>query len=382
MYGIAFHILDLKREKLLKGEWISLFFLTPIRALQKPPKEKYYIVEVDCDRPEEGRAVATFLDPDIVLWVSASRTHTVNFDRLILEKKFGSVEEAVAYEFGYLLEYCKRLVVVNGDNPYILEQLKRSRASVVKVEKKAWLEDYSLYDGRTEFVLKGKKYILPFLLPEETFYAIAMCMELLDYLGVRKNMEYSNFVLPPGRSSVFKGLKETTIIDSTYNATPASVAAILSMFQKYKAYKKWIVFSDMVELGDEEKEEHERLAGLLSKTDAERILLMGPRMVKYTYPKLVSLRAKRGNPDHNGIASSSFDKLRTPRNDIIVERFLTPKEVLDYLEKNLQIGTTILFKGARFLEGVIEHLLLDKDDKVKLPRREEVWERRRKEWGL
>ncbi|MBU4098152.1 hypothetical protein KJ980_00720, partial [Patescibacteria group bacterium] len=43
MYGIAFHLLDLKREKLLKKEWISLFLLTPIRAFRKPPQEKYYV---------------------------------------------------------------------------------------------------------------------------------------------------------------------------------------------------------------------------------------------------------------------------------------------------------------------------------------------------
>lgn len=363
MYGIAFHILDLKRETLLKSEWIGLFFLTPIRAFRKPPREKFYVVEVDCDRPDEGRVVASFLAPDVVLWLSASRTHTVNFDRLILEKKFDSIEKAVAYEFGYLLEYCKSQAVINGDNPLILEQLKRTRANVVKIEKKVWLGDYLIHDGKTEFVIQGKKYIFPFLLPEETFYAIAMCAELLHYLKIQRGMDFANFLLPPGRSSVFQGVKGTIIIDSTYNATPASVAAILSMFQKYKAKEKWIVLSDMVELGDEEQEEHERLSELLSKVDAERILLMGPRMGKYTYPKL-----------------SQISKIKT--QNYILEKFLGPKEVLDYLEENLQGGETILFKGARFLEGVIEHLLQNKEDIDKLSRREDAWGNRRKEWGL
>lgn len=370
VYGIAFNILDLKRETLLKKEWISLFFLAPIRALRKVPQEKFYVVEVDCDRPNEGRTIASFLAPDVVLWLSASRTHTVNFDRQILEKKFGSVEEAVAYEFGYLLEYCTGQVVVNADNPLILKQLERSRANVAKIEKKEWLGDHLLHNGKTEFVMKGKQYAFTFLLPEEIFYAIAMCKELLHYLKIQQDMDFANFVLPPGRSSVFKGVRGTTIIDSTYNATPASVAAILSMFQKYKAKKKWIVLSDMVELGDEEKEEHERLAELLSKVDAERILLMGPRIGKYTYNRLVeSLKLKGESYKRNGI-------------DIIIEKFLIPREVLGYLEENLQGGETILFKGARFLEGVIGHLLQDKEDIDRLPRREKVWENRRKEWGL
>lgn len=370
MYGIAFHLLDLPRKTFLKREWIGLFFLTPIRAFKKPLRAKFYVVEVDCDRPGEGEVIASFLKPDIVLWLSVSRTHTVNFDRLISEKKFVDIEEAVAYEFGYLLENCKQKAWVNGDNKFILKQLHRSTANVVRIEEKEWLRGYCLENGKTEFVMQGKKYTFSFLLPKETFYTIAMCMELMRFLKIHPDTAFSNFVLPPGRSSLFKGVKGTTIIDSTYNATPASVAAILSMFQKYQAKKKWIVLSDMIELGEEEKEEHEKLVELLSKADAERIVLMGPRMGKYTYDKLVeSLKLKVESYKRKGV-------------DIIIKRFLEPREVLDYLGENLQGGETILFKGARFLEGVIEHLLQNKEDIARLPRREEVWERRRKEWGL
>lgn len=358
VFGIAFHLLDLKRETLLKNEWIGLFLLAPIRVFSRPPQEKFYVVEVDCDRPEEGRVIAKFLEPDIVSWLSVSMTHTVNFDRLL--PSFNNVERAVAYEFGYLLEYCKRIAIVNGDNPFISEQIKRSKASVIRIEKREWLEDYNLHNGKTEFVLRGTKYAFSYLLPEETFYALAMCKELLNYLQIRIDTKFTDFLLPPGRSSLLQGTRGTMLIDSTYNATPASVAAILSMFGKYKVKNKWIVLSDMVELGNEEREEHERLADLLNKTGAERVLLMGPRVVKYTYNKLTG----------------------DSRNDIIIEKFLTPKEVLDYLQQNLQGGETILFKGARFLEGVIEHLLEDKKNIARLPRREEVWERRRKEWGL
>lgn len=363
VYGIAFNILDLNRETLLKKEWIGLFLLAPIRAFRKSPEEKLYVVEVDCDRPEEGRVIASFLRPDVVLWLSVSRTHTVNFDRLVVARKFKSIEEAVAYEFGNLLEYCKHHVIVNGDNALIIKQLQRTRASIFKIEKHEWFNGYNLQNGKTEFLLKGRKYIFPYLLPEETFYAVIMCMEALRYLRIQPDNNFEQFVLPPGRSSVFQGMKGITIIDSTYNATPASVAAILSMFQRYKAKKKWIVFSDMVELGDEEKEEHEKLSELLSKADADRILLMGPRMEKYTYPRLLK------------------KKFETNSN-VKIEKFLGPREVLEYLQKNLEGGETILFKGARFLEGVIEHLLQNKKDIVKLARREEVWERRRREWGL
>ena len=86
---------------------------------------------------------------------------------------------------------------------------------------------------------------------------------------------------------------------------------------------------------------------------------MGPRVCKYTYPKL------------QGLVSG-----------VKIEKFETPKEALDYIEANILGGEVILFKGARFLEGVIEHLLADKNEVAKLCRREPIWQARRKEWGL
>jgi len=55
---------------------------------------------------------------------------------------------------------------------------------------------------------------------------------------------------------------------------------------------------------------------------------------------------------------------------------------LDYLKGNIEGGEIILFKGARFLEGVIENLLEDKGNVKYLARREKIWEIRRKKWGL
>jgi hypothetical protein len=67
---------------------------------------------------------------------------------------------------------------------------------------------------------------------------------------------------------------------------------------------------------------------------------------------------------------------------VIIEYFLSPKEVLNYLLKNIKGGETILFKGARFLEGVVEGLLLDKSESGYLARREKIWQMRRRKWGL
>lgn len=357
-YGIPFDILGLKRKKLTVDEWFYLFFAAPFAIFKKPHPEKLYIVEADCDRPYEGEFLGSMLKPEVTLWISSGRTHSVNFDKLVSEGKFAAVEEAIAYEFGNYLEYAKRLALVNEDSPLITKQLSRCRAKVIKISKKN-LKSYKVFKDSTEFQTSKNKYLIKQLLPEESFYAIEMTKALLDYLGKKTDLNFSNFKLPPARSSVFKGIKNITIIDSCYNAYYDSMKAILNLFNKYPAKIKWVVLGDMIEQGKVEKEEHEKLADEIVKLRLERIVLLGPRLSKYTYPRL-----------------------KIAIGDISIARFENPKEILDHLIANIKGGETILFKGARFLEGVIENLLADKSDVKNLSRREKIWDIRRKKWGL
>lgn len=356
-YGIPFDILGLSRKNLTPDEWIYLFFLAPFKAFKSRPLEKLYIVEADCDRPGEGKFLASFLNPEITLWTSSSLTHSVNFDSLIKNKHFISPEEAIAWEFGYFLEYTKKLAIINGDNPLIQKQLKRTAISVESITKKD-LVSYKINENSTEFITEDKKYSINFLLPKDVFYSIRMTNLLTKILNLPFDRTFKNLVLPPGRNSVFKGVKNISIIDSTYNSTPDGVKNILEMFDVYPAENKWLVLGDMTELGEKEKEEHEKLASFINSMILSKVVLIGPRVSKYTYPKL---------------------------NIEIIEKtqkFTLPKDGMDYILKNINGGEIILFKGARFLEGIIEHLLLDKNDVSKLVRRELIWQNRRKDWGL
>lgn len=357
-YGIPFDILDLKRKKLTPDEWIFLFFLAPFRAFKSIPKEKLYIVEADCDRPGEGKFLASFLQPEITLWTNSSLTHSVNFDYLVKNNSFPTVEEAIAYEFGYFLEYTKKLAIVNDDSALIKKQLIRTNISITPVSRIS-LKSYKISENSTEFVTEQEKCSINFIVPKVLFYSIQMTNLLLKNLNLPFDLTFKNFVLPAGRNSVFKGIKNTTIMDSTYNATPDGVRVILEMFDKCSVRDKWLVLGDMIELGNKEQVEHEKLADLINSMKLKKIILIGPRVLKHTYPKIL----KKIQDDN-------------------IRAFEMPKDGLDYILGNIKGGEVILFKGARFLEGIIEHLLLDKNNSKKLVRREIAWQSRRKAWGL
>ncbi len=365
-YGIPFDILGLTRKTLLPSEWMTLFLLAPLKVFSNVPKEKIYVVEADCDRPGEGKFLSNLLKPEVTIWLSSSRTHSMNFDNLVeqgkprtilVRGKFPNVEQAISNEYGYFLEATNSLAIYNADSELIKKQLPRTKARQIEISSKN-LEYYEVSREGTTFKIDNKAYKFKFLLPSAVSYSIATALRLTEYLKLPIDNTFREFENPPGRSSIFEGIRGTTIIDSCYNANFSSASEIINMFNQIRADKKWAVIGDMLEQGKSEKEEHERLAQLIAQSNYDRVVLLGPRIIKYGY-SIIKKHYK--------------DK---------VLAFTSPKEVLDYLLSSLEGRETILFKGARFLEGVIENLLLNKEDAGKLSRREKIWETRRKQWGL
>jgi UDP-N-acetylmuramoyl-tripeptide--D-alanyl-D-alanine ligase len=194
--------------------------------------------------------------------------------------------------------------------------------------------------------------------------SVVSTAKVVEYLKEPLDPTFSKFYLPPGRSSVFKGQKGITIIDSTYNATFDGMRAMLDFFSRYSDallndQERWLVLGDMIEQGKSELEEHRLLADMVIKADPKRVILVGPRLTTITYPILLK----------------KYGRER-------VVSYMMPGEALSYLEKELKGGELVLFKGARYLEGAVEKLLHDPGDAAKLCRREDIWIRRRKQWGV
>ncbi len=359
-YGIPFNILGMERETLSKWEWPILFLQAPLQAFSPSPIQKIYIAEVDTDRPGEGKFLGSLLRPHITCWLSSSRTHSANFDVCVNQGWCKTVEAAIATDYGYLPEYTREAVYYNADNPLMKEQIHRTKAAIHEIKLNTSIFKYTIFKDKTDFTIGSETYTFNYLLPRELYYGLQMIVDVVKTLGLPIDPNFSKLRLPPGRNSLFEGIKDTTIIDSTYNANLSSMQAILSLFEQYPAHQKWLVLGGILELGSSEQVEHEKFADLIPPIQPKRVILLGDRAAQYIYPKLrVALDGK---------------------SDIV--KFETQKQVLDYIQQNLQGGETLLFKGGTLLEGVIEHLLVNKDDVTKLCRREKVWQQRRKKVGL
>ncbi len=299
-----------------------------------------------------------------MVWLSLEEAHGINFDRLVPpdtreEKRVDAVKKVMAQEFGNFLEKTQKLAVLNKDNQYIISQSGRTLRDIL------WVKEDDISSTHVErdavhFIMSQGKFAVPRLVPIEVGVSVLAVVHIMQYLEQKPESTFKKFILPPSRSTVFDGKHSTTLIDSSYNATIGGMKAMLRLFKEYPAEnEKWVVLGDMIEQGKSETTEHILLAELIADVNPDRMIFVGPRLAEHTYPRML---AKYGQ-------------------DRVVS-FMKPGEAYAYLQKELKGEETLLFKGARYLEGVVEKLLKNPEDSARICRREQVWVNRRKEWGI
>lgn len=354
-FGIPFDIVGLDGIRGSKLRWLYLLIAVPLRSLFFKHTQEFYVVEIDADRPNETRFLASWLKPEVTFWVSVGRSHAVNFETVVSKGMFNSVDEAILHEFSYLPKYTKSLVVYDGDNKQIVSAMNRVAGPAKAAVSQKELQEYAVWPHKTHFVIDGTEFAFAQPMPRETYVQLSCLKELANYIGEPVVADLSDYVQPPGRSNFYEGKKGVKIIDSSYNAHLISMASIIEMLKAMKAKKKWIVVGDIVEQGGDEAKGHAELGKMLKKAKFDRYILVGRRTQHHTYPQL---------------------------DPTVAVTFLHPKDAAAYLLNEITGQETILFKGSQYLEGVVEKLLAREKDIKTLPRQDTAAKKRRQKWGM
>ncbi|MBR2993880.1 hypothetical protein IKF43_00605 [Candidatus Saccharibacteria bacterium] len=355
-FGVSFDILGLKGIRGSKLRWIYLLIAAPFRSVFHRHKEKFYVVEIDGERPHETEFLAEWLKPEVTIWVSIGRSHAAQFEKEVKDGRFKSLDEAIAAEFANLPQNTTKRVYIDADSKVMKTATKDITAKVIPI-KKTEIKKYVVYPNSTDFTYGDTTFHFDHPEPKDIAFNLLVLQDLMKYLKMPFKTDFSNMRLAPGRSSYFKGKNGLEIVDSSYNAHLISVASILDMTKRMHADHKWLVIGDIVDQGSTEEQEHKKLAKLIADVKPEKVILVGRRTKKYTAPELKKIGV-------SAVATSD------------------PRKALEYIEKRSKGHETLIFKGSQYLEWVIEKLLADPKDAKKLCRREKAAVNRRKSWGL
>lgn len=366
-FGLPMDILDLDFEYSSRVDLFlkSLIFI-PFRLLFDWKKFDALVFEMGIDSPTPPGDMSTLLkivQPDIGVLLNVLPVHTAYFQITGKELEEELVAR-IAMEKGKLIESLPESgwAVLNADDKNSIGFEVKTKAKIIKFG----LKNNPDVKG---FLFDSRKYVFN----EDHKYTFSAALAVGKVLGIsveegKKSLE-KNLTLPPGRMSLFVGVKGTTIIDASYNASKIpTISALRSLDEQFdhlssdpKVGRKIAVLGDMRELGDLAKEEHEIVARE-AVNKADFIFTFGPLMEEYFVPEAKRWLGKKGVKIKDVQAFREMDKL------------------ISTVKEFVQKGDVILVKGSQntiFLERFVEALLASSEDVARLCRRGKMWDRKR-----
>lgn len=378
--GIPLDILGIKLLNYDFFDWLGVIFLAPFKLATNWQKYDAYVAEMGIDSPDEPKNMSYLLKivtANIATLTNISLEHSQYFDVLVKEEDEKVREEKIlsltSAQESLLLLNLKEFgtAVVNLDDENIKNLIPKIKSRKVTVSTKDKSADFfaskfeaSLENTSFEVTYLGEHYqiSLSYPLPKHYVLSILQTLAIAFSMGISIKDAISqieaNFSLPPGRLSIFEGIKGVTIIDSSYNnATLAPILDILDFLKTVSENRRKVaILGDMRELGSMSKKLHEAIAKkILETTDA--VILIGPMMAEYVVPILKA-------SSHNFKSFPTFSKAKS--------------EILEFVKAK----DVVLVKGSQntlFLERVVEMLLKNKEDVGRLARRGSFWDKKRKE---
>ena len=371
--GIPLNILGLSLYSYSALDWLRVVILAPLRYFFYHEHYDFYVVEMGIDSPYPPKNMGYLLSiikPDIAVVLGASHVHTASFDSMVKDtnpvRRAAKLLELVAKEKMKLAKAVgsNGTVVVNLDNAALLPHINdvsARRLSIGKDKKssirivKTKLSSHG-FRATYEYDHVEHELTLPDIFGPEFSSTFAAALAVGVSLGISTEQgikALKSYRAPAGRMRVFRGIKGTHIIDSSYNASPDTVVSALSTLDSVSPRGSHIVvLGDMRELGTMSKPAHQKLAKILA-TRSDTFILYGDMMTRYVAPYLKREKKKVYNPS-------------------------TMTELISTLQSLLKPNTWILFKGSQntiFLERAVESILADKNDVRLLPRRGSYWDK-------
>lgn len=370
--GIPLSVLGMQLSGYSYFFWLSVLIKIPFYTFFGK-KSDIFIAEMGIDSPLPPKNMDYLLSiirPNIAVLTSITYEHAVYFEKSVSQEsdKEDEILKLIAKEELKLISSLKEsdTAILNIDNKLVSSALplKSKTIEVSKSSNKVdfYIEKIENSIEKFSLILKvnGRKYDLEIdqPLPSHYAYTFAEAIAVADSLGVIvtdaiRSIE-SNFTLPPGRASVFPGIKNSVIIDSTYNSVAAEpLMDFLDLLSEVSSGRRRVaILGEMREQGEIARTEHERVANKILET-TDFVIIIGKCMLEFVAPIL-----KQKN-----FPFLAFETFSEAKKSILNE----------VKEKDL-----VLIKGSQnqlFLERAVEILLKDPQDKEKLCRRGVYWDR-------
>jgi UDP-N-acetylmuramoyl-tripeptide--D-alanyl-D-alanine ligase len=331
--------------------WLKIFMRNEL-TIRLPSYYEVVVVELGTDWPGQMKQFE-YCQPDIAVVTGITPEHMSYFKTL----------DAVATEELVVCDYSAKVLINSDDTP--AKYLKGRGALTYGLDdsptyKAAELKSLGLQGTEVELQLGvepaftaqanilGKQGIKILLAAAATAQLLGLNQEEIQQ-GLKQVVPFA------GRMQILSGIRDTTIIDDTYNASPQPVMAALDVLYAVETPQRIAILGTMNEFGDQTRAAHEEVGGHCRPDKLDLIVTIGADAEKYLAP----VAEKQG---------------------CRVKSVMSPYEAGDYVKANLRDGAVILAEGSQnrvFAEEALKVLLADTADQTKLVRQSDKWLRKK-----
>lgn len=267
------------------GQWLRVF-LAVRKRISGPTDVDVIVQELGADRPGDMAHFGTYLRPAIGVITAVTPEHM---------EFFGSIE-TVAQEELELANFSE-LAIINRDDidgrfaNFLTNQNLDTYGTTAAAEFRIEVKDFDIAHGYQGWlVLSGFAETYPAdirVVGEHSLRPISGAMAVASKLGMGPQdiVDGVEDVVPvPGRMNLLRGIEKSTLIDDTYNSSPASAEAALQTLYSLQAPQRIAVLGSMNELGDTSAKEHELLGHLCDPALLAWVVTVGSEAEKYLAP--------------------------------------------------------------------------------------------------
>ncbi|MBI2473150.1 UDP-N-acetylmuramoyl-tripeptide--D-alanyl-D-alanine ligase [Candidatus Uhrbacteria bacterium] len=316
-----------------------------------------FVLEYGIDHPGDMKHLCDIASPDICVLTRLSPVHAEHFRSL----------EQLAEEKAVMIDSTKPegLVLLNADDPLVLglrghahtpvvtygfSSGAQVRASEYQLETR---EDFSFEPGehfstvRVHVQMQDQTSIdveLKNMLGQTCVSALLPAIIIAQRLNLSQEEIISSLaaiVFEPGRMNPIPGIKGSLLIDSSYNAAPASMNAaleVLCAFHPSEKARRIAVLGHMAELGGYREQEHRMLGMRAAELGVDLLVTVGDMT-----------REIRRAAIEAGIP------------EVQTQHFDTPVHAGRWLDAQIKKGDIVLIKGSQSarMEKVVKDLMAE-----------------------
>ena len=311
----------------------------PLTLLKMSDEDQIAVIEMGMSMRGEMARLAKLVDLDdaVITNIGVAHIEQLKTKDGICDEKF-HIEDAIKAEDG--------IVFLNGDDEVLMRRRGDIRHKTVTFGLTSdcdyYATDLKVRNNGIDFTItvrnKGSFKARINVLGEHNVRNALVAVAVADRHGVSITSAISaleNYENISMRQQIYSDA-DRTIIDDSYNASPASMKAGIDVLLSVEVPgKRYAVLADMLELGKDSVKYHEEVGLYISDKNIDELILFGE------YAKNIGAAS--------GVPYKCFDN----RDDIN-----------EYIAGILKPGDAILFKGSRGmkLNECVEHLRTKEDD--------------------